>query len=76
MLEGNELRTSEELVWPSVPTKIAGLRVQSEPQRRLRSRGSVVETSLSLRPQHPVNRKKTLTADVQSIGPQHRRPLT
>ena len=30
---GNELRTSEELVWPDVPTKIASLRVQSGSQR-------------------------------------------
>ena len=33
MLEGNELKTPEELVWPSVPTKIASLRVHSGPQR-------------------------------------------
>ena len=51
MLEGNGLRTPEELVWPSVPTTIAGLRVQNGPQRH-------VETSLSRHPHHPVNRKE------------------
>ena len=39
MLEGNELRAPEELVWPGVPTKIACLRVQSGPER-------LAETSL------------------------------
>ena len=51
MLEGNELRTPEELVWPSGPTKIVSLLVQIEPQR-------LAETSLSRHPHHPVNRKE------------------
>ena len=47
----NELRTPEELVWLSVPTKIACLRVQSGPER-------LAETSLSRHPRHPVNQKE------------------
>ena len=69
MLEGNELRTPEEFVWPSVPTRIASLRVQSGPQR-------LSETSLSRHPHHLSESKRTLTADVQSIGPRHHRPLS
>ena len=48
---GNELRIPEELVRPSVPTKIDSLRVQSGPER-------LAETSLSQHPHHPVNQKE------------------
>ena len=45
MLEGNELKTPEELVWPSLPTKIASIRVQSGPQ-------GLAEMSLGRHPHH------------------------
>ena len=48
---GNELRTPEKLVWPSVPTNIDSLRVQSGLER-------LAETSLSRHPHHPVNQKE------------------
>ena len=66
MLKGKELQTPEELVLPSVPTKIASFWVQSGTQR-------LADMSLSWHRTVFFStqwvEKKTVTADVQSIGP-------
>ena len=62
MLEGNELRIPEEFVWPSVPTRIASLRVQSGPQ-------NLAEASLSRYP-HYGGVKNTFFGKCEVVMPQ------